>query len=102
MATLRHQLTELDSGNLLKLVAQRGVRLPDVTYVLDYQDDVDTLCITFDHDLDPAAIEDCESFGNGVIGIYNGERVAGIEILNITGQMDSKLEALSSKYRNQS
>ena len=90
------------SGYLLKLVAQRGVRLPDVPYVLDYQDDVDTLCITFDHDLDPGAIEDSESFGNGVIGIYNGERVAGIEILNITGQMDSKLEALSSKYRNQS
>ena len=70
---------------LLALAAER-VELPDVPMVLDYQDDVDTLCIRFQGPVSSTLIEDDEE--NGVIGIYQGRKLVGIEILDITGQLE--------------
>ncbi len=70
---------------LLALAAER-VELPDAQMKLDYQDDVDTLCILFQSPVSSSLIE--ENDENGVIGIYQGQKLIGIEILDITGQLE--------------
>ena len=80
-------------------LARERVRLPQVPMVLDYQDDVDVLCIRLSEPLDLDSI--AEDFEEGVIALYEGGKVAGFEILDITSQMDSKLEALSQQLRDE-
>ena len=77
--------SRLTCEELLALAAER-VELPDVPMVLDYQDDVDTLCIRFQGPVSSTLIEDDDE--SGVIGIYQGRKLVGIEILDITGQLE--------------
>ena len=80
------RVTALDTNALLALAAER-FNLPDVPMRLDYQDDVDTLCIHFEGKVNSTLVDDEDELENGVIGIYNGKKLVGIEILDITGQL---------------
>lgn len=81
----QRKLSQLDPDDLLALAAKR-VDLPEVPMVFDYQDDVDTLCIHFEGNVSPILVDD--DFENGVIGIYKGKELIGIEILDISGQLE--------------
>ncbi len=81
----QRKLSQIDPNDLLALAAER-VDLPEVPMVLDYQDDVDTLCIHFEGNVSPTLVDD--DFENGVIGIYKGKELVGIEILDISGQLE--------------
>jgi Protein of unknown function (DUF2283) len=87
-----------DNAELLAL-ARKRVRLPDVPMELDYQDDVDTLCIRFTNAISPELFE--ESLEDGVIALYEDNEIVGVEILDISGQMDSKLAALSKELQDE-
>lgn len=82
----RRKPVRRDSNALLALAAER-VNLPDVPMRLDYQDDVDTLCILFEAKVSPTLVGEDDELENGVIGIYKGTRLVGLEILDITGQL---------------
>src|SRR2546425_11085409 len=80
-------------------LARKRVQLPNIPVELDYQDDVDTLCIRFGQPVDSDSIQDDPE--DGVIGLYEGEKLVGVEILDITNQMDSKLTALSRQLHEE-
>ena len=80
-------------------LARKRVQLPNVPVELDYQDDVDTLCIRFDQLVNADFIKDDPE--DGVIGLYDGDQLIGVEILDITDQMDAKLTALSQQIREE-
>jgi hypothetical protein len=66
--------------------ARERVELPDVAMRYDYQDDVDTLVILFEEEVNPSLLRGpLNDFEEGVIGIYKGRRLVGLEILDITG-----------------
>jgi len=89
---------EQRQGELIEL-ARKRVQLPNIPVELDYQDDVDTLCIRFGQPVNSDSIKDDPE--NGVIGLYEGEKVVGVEILDITDQMDAKLTALSQQLHQE-
>ena len=89
---------ERQQTKLMDLARER-VQLPNVPVELDYQDDVDTLCIRFGQPVDSNSIKDDAE--NGVIGLYDGEKLVGVEILDITNQMDAKLTALSQQLHEE-
>ena len=76
----------LDINILLTLAAER-IELPDVPMRLDYQDDVDTLVIHFGARVSPNLVSNDDEIENGVIGIYDGRKLVGLEILDISGQL---------------
>jgi hypothetical protein len=80
-------------------LARKRVPLPNIPMELDYQDDVDTLCIRFGQAVDADSIQD--DLEDGVIGLYEGEKFVGVEILDITDQMDAKLTALSQQLHEE-
>ena len=89
---------EQEQTKLIDL-ARKRVLLPNVPVELDYQDDVDTLCIRFGQPVDSDSIKDDPEAG--VVGLYEGEKLVGVEILDITGQMDTKLTALSHQLHEE-
>ena len=89
---------EQRQGELIEL-ARKRVQLPNIPVELDYQDDVDTLCIRFAQPVDSDSIQDHPE--DGVIGLSEGENLVGVEILDITGQMDAKLTALSQQLHQE-
>src|SRR5438094_3748175 len=89
---------EQQQTKLLSL-ARKRVQLPNIPVELDYQDDVDTLCIRFGQPVNSDSIKDDPE--NGVIWLYEGEKLVGVEILDITDQMDAKLAALSQQLREE-
>ena len=89
---------EQEQTKLIDL-ARKRVLLPNVPVELDYQDDVDTLCIRFGQPIDSDSIKDDPE--DGVVGLYEGEKLVGVEILDITGQMDAKLTALSHQLHEE-
>ena len=76
----------LDQDRLLRLAEERGVLLPDVHLTLDYQADVDLLSIRFDKPVKTDSIADDDELG--VIGIYDQGMLVGVEILDITGNLE--------------
>jgi len=80
-------------------LARKRVQLPNVPVELDYQDDVDILCIRFGQPVNPDSIKDDPE--DGVIGLYEDEKLVGVEILDITDQMDAKLTALSQQLHQE-
>ncbi len=66
--------------------AARGrVNLPQGKLWLDYQDDVDTLYIRLRERTNPTRSE--TDVDDGVVFDYEGEDLVGIEIMDITGQL---------------
>ncbi len=75
---------ELDPGRLLGL-ARKRTNLPNVPIRVKYEDDVDLLCLRFGKEVDPSAVDlDDEQ---GVVGIYRGRKLIGVEILDITNRL---------------
>lgn len=83
-------------SHLLALANER-ITLPRVPMTVDYQDDVDTLCIQFNDHVPASLVKADDEVAKGVVGIYDGTKLIGLEIFNITGQMDSRLAAIKSK-----
>jgi hypothetical protein len=78
----------MDIAGLFDLASER-IALPDgVTMRFDYQDDVDTLCIRFKGDVSSSLVSKTDETESGVIGIYEGKKLVGLEILDITGQLE--------------
>ena len=75
-----------DEAWLLRLAEGRGVVLPDVPMILDYQPDVDLLWIRFEQPVASDAITDDDELG--VIGIYDRGKLIAVEILDITGNLE--------------
>ena len=74
----------LREAYLLRLAGKR-TRLPKTSIRVKYEGDVDLLCIRFASEVDPSLIDlDDEE---GVIGIYKGRKLIGIEILDITNRL---------------
>ena len=92
------KISNAQQSKLMDL-ARKRVRLPNIPMELDYQDDVDTLCIRFDQLVNSDFIKDDPE--DGVVGLYEGEKLVGVEILDITGQMDTKLTALSHQLHEE-
>ena len=80
-------------------LARKRVQLPNVPVELDYQDDVDILSIRFGQPVNSDSIKDDSE--DGVIGLYEDEKLVGVEILDITDQMDAKLTALSQQLHQE-
>ncbi len=76
-----------DMSDILARVRER-IALPNVPMRLDYQDDVDTLCIRFEGNVSSSLVSEDDELENGVIGIYEGRKLVGLEVLDITGQLD--------------
>ena len=74
----------LDEGQLLKLAGKR-TKLPKISMRVKYEDDVDLLSIRFGSEVDPTVVDLDD--GQGVIGIYKGRKLIGIEILDITNRL---------------
>jgi len=68
--------------DLIALARQR-VELPDVAMDYGYQDDVDMLSILFEEAVSPSRVATDDE--KGIIGIYKGKKLIGVEILDITG-----------------
>ncbi len=84
-AVAERRASKIDLRDLLARAGKR-VELPQVPMNADYQEDVDTLCIRFEADTSSFQFNsDAES---GVIGIYRGKQLIGLEILDITGQLE--------------
>lgn len=75
--------TETD---LLRAARQR-VNLPPGELWLDYQDDVDTLYIRLKAKTQPTRSE--SDFDNMVVFDYEDDELVGIEIMDISGQLNS-------------
>lgn len=82
VVTPRH----LDDARLLGLAVERGITLPDVRMILDYQPDVDLLSIRFERPVGPDSIIDDDELG--IIGIYDDGALVGVEILDISGKLE--------------
>ena len=75
------QHKDFDERYLLRLAGTR-TSLPKVPLRVKYEEDVDLLCIRFESEVDPSLVDlDDEE---GVIGIYRGRKLIGVEILDIT------------------
>ena len=80
-------------------LARKRVQLPNVPMELDYQDDVDILGIRFGQPVNSDSIKDDPE--DGVFGLYEDEKLVGVEILDITDQMDAKVTALSQRLHQE-
>ena len=71
--------------NMREIIARahERVELPDVAMDYDYQDDVGMLSILFAEAVSPSRVATDDE--KGVIGIYKGKKLVGVEILDITG-----------------
>ncbi len=78
---------KVDMSHLLARVTER-VSLPNVPMRFDYQDDVDTLHIRFEGNVSPSLVREDDELENGIIGIYEGKKLVGLEILDISGQLE--------------
>jgi hypothetical protein len=67
-------------------LARERVELPPVGMRFNYQGDVDTLVIRFEEAVSPSLIP--TDFEEGVIGIYRGKKLVGVELLDITGGLE--------------
>ena len=67
--------------------AHRRVSLPPGELWLDYQDDVDTLYISLKEKTQPTHSE--SDVDDLVVFDYEGEELVGIEIMDITGQLNT-------------
>ncbi|HJQ33997.1 MAG TPA: hypothetical protein VJ866_17585 [Pyrinomonadaceae bacterium] len=67
-------------------LARERVELPPVVMHFNYQGDVDTLVIRFEEAVSPSVIH--TNFEEGVIGIYQGKKLVGVELLDITGGLE--------------
>ena len=67
-------------------LARERVELPPVGMHFNYQGDVDTLVIRFAEAVSPSLIH--TDFEEGVIGIYQGKKLVGVELLDITGGLE--------------
>ncbi len=85
-AATREQIGEADMSAILARASERVV-LPDVPMRFNYQSDVDTLCIRFEGNVSSLLVNEDDELENGVIGIYEGRKLVGVEILDITGQL---------------
>lgn len=72
----------------LSALAAKRIDLPAVPMTFDYQDDVDTLCIHFQQPVSPALVNEDDEQEKGIIGIYDGKKLVGVEILDISGQLE--------------
>jgi hypothetical protein len=77
----------INMSSLLARVSKR-ISLPNVPMRVCYQDDVDTLSIQFEGDVSSTLVSEDDEFENGVIGIYKGRKLIGLEILDISGQFE--------------
>jgi len=93
------KISNVQQQSKLMDLARKRVPLPNIPVELDYQDDVDTLCIRFGQPVDSDSIQDDPE--EGVLGLYEDEKLVGVEILDITGQMDAKLTALSQQLHEE-
>lgn len=80
-------VSALGMSDILARVSER-IALPNVPMRFDYQDDVDTLCIRFEGDVSSSLVSEDDEVENGVIGIYEGRKLVGLEVLDITGQLE--------------
>lgn len=85
-ATPARARTPLDMSRLLARVSER-IALPQVPMRFDYQDDVDTLCIRFEGTVSSSLVSGDDEVKNGVVGIYEGRKLVGLEILDISGRL---------------
>jgi hypothetical protein len=85
-AATQERSDKTDMSDILARVSER-IALPRVPMRFDYQDDVDTLCIHFEGTVSPSLVSEEDEIENGVIGIYDGRKLVGLEILDITGQL---------------
>jgi len=76
----------VEHSDILARVSER-IALPRVPMRFDYQADVDTLCIHFEGAVSRSLVSEDDELENGVIGIYDGRKLVGLEILDITGQL---------------
>ncbi len=74
------------STEKLLALAARRIELPDAPLRLDYQDDVDTLYIALKENAKPTHSETTED--DSVIYDYENDTLVGIEILDISGQLE--------------
>ena len=74
------------SKRLLALAAQR-VKLPEGPLWLKYEDDVDTLYIRLKEKTSPTRTDDRDFYDNGVLYDYEDDELVGIEIIDISGQL---------------
>jgi len=75
----------IPSKEELLAAARERVSLPQGELWLDYQDDVDTLYISFKEKTHPTHSE--SDIDDLVVFDYEGEELVGIEIMDITGQL---------------
>ena len=75
----------IPSRKELLQAAHRRVSLPPGELWLDYQDDVDTLYISFKEKTNPTHSE--SDVDDLVVFDYEGEELVGIEIMDVTGQL---------------
>jgi hypothetical protein len=85
-AATQERIGAVDMSSILARVSER-IALPRVPMRFDYQDDVDTLCIHFEGAVSRSLVSEADESENGVIGIYDGRKLVGLEILDITGQL---------------
>jgi len=77
----------LDKTRLIDLALER-VDLPlGLISNLEYQPDVDLLSIHFRQPIDEDLLRPDDE--EGIVGIYDGEKLVGVEILDITGNLDA-------------
>lgn len=81
----QRRISAPDMSNILARVSGR-IALPHVPMRFDYQDDVDMLCIRFEEDVSSSLVSADDELENGVIGIYEGKKLVGLEILDISGR----------------
>jgi hypothetical protein len=84
--TAQRRVGTADMSEVLARVPER-ISLPDVPMRFDYQSDVDTLCVLFDDEVSSSLVSEDDEQENGVIGIYDGRKLVGVEILDITGRL---------------
>jgi hypothetical protein len=87
MAQRRMNRATLDKTRLIDLALER-VDLPiGLISNLEYQPDVDLLSIHFRQPIDEELLRPDDE--EGIVGIYDGEKLVGVEILDITGNLDA-------------
>ncbi len=87
MAQRRMNRATLDKTRLIDLALER-VDLPlGLISNLEYQPDVDLLSIHFRQPIDEDLLRPDDE--EGIVGIYDGEKLVGVEILDITGNLDA-------------
>ncbi len=82
------RVNKMDVADLYERASERIALPDDVTMRFDYQDDVDTLCIRFEGNVSSSLVSETDELENGVIGIYEGKKLVGLEILDFSGQLE--------------